>query len=320
MSNNHTQFEGYLSKIALEGEDLTKLRTSRNANRDRITNHWQKVLNRTVPDFEEQGSFAMGLIIRPIEGDYDLDDGMYLKCIGSDPANWPATTTVQGWIVKAVEGATRDDPKCMKRCVRIPYKDGYHIDIPSYGIDQTGKTRVFKKNQDPKDFDESNPVDLVSWFEGRKALFATLPDVIRFFKGWRDFKGGALLKLKSVAVTILISEKIVSNARYDLAVRDTALACEAYLRGGGDICKPVAPGDDLTSHWTSQDRADISDAFKSLAEQAQKAIDAEKIREGALIWQGQFGTRFPVPEDENEKLAAPSIFVKRDVSESQPFS
>lgn len=315
MAENHKQFKGFLEKIELVGDDLTDLRKSRNANRDRITKHWKETLKRTVPTFEEQGSFEMGTVIRPITGDYDLDDGMYLNCIGDDPEKWPATSTIQGWVVDAVKGATSADPKKMKRCVRIPYKGGYHIDIPSYGTDSFGTIRVFKKDQSPTEFDESNPLALVAWFKERKESHSDLRDLVRFFKAWRDKQGGRLSKVKSVAMTILVAEQIKSSDRYDLAVRDTARSCESFIRAGGNISKPVAPFDSLSSSWTQEDRTAIADAFKNLADRGQDAIDADSIIEGAKIWQKQFGDRFPVPEEDKssgltsgaQRTAGPAI-------------
>ncbi|MCW5939188.1 MAG: hypothetical protein KF884_03365 [Fimbriimonadaceae bacterium] len=320
MANNQKQFEGFLENIQLIGDDLASLRTSRDANRDRIKKHWKDTLERAVPTFEEQGSFEMGTVIRPIEGDYDLDDGMYLNCIGDDPEDWESTSTIQGWVCDAVNGATQGDPEKRKRCVRIPYKGGYHIDVPSYGVDSFNTTRVYEKGKEPTDFDESNPVALVDWFNERKQSHSDLRDLMRFFKAWRDYKKGPLAKIKSVTMTILVAERIQSNDRYDQAVVDTARHCANHIRGGGSVAKPVAPVEDLTASWTADDRTKIADAFDDLAEKGEEAIAADTIRAGALLWQGQFGPRYPVPDDGAEKAAGPSIFVKRDIRESQPFA
>lgn len=301
MADNQKQFEGFLENIQLIGEGLKSLRKSRDANRDRITKHWKDVLKRRVPSFKEQGSFEMGTVIKPIEGDYDLDDGMYLNCIGDDANEWPSTSTVQGWVCSAVEGATEGDPQKRKRCVRIPYKDGYHIDVPAYGQDSFGTTRVYEKGKEPVTFDESNPVALVDWFNERKEFHSDLRDLVRFFKAWRDHKKGSLTKIKSVTMTILISEHIQSDEHYDQAIVNTARNCAKHIRRGGQVLKPVAPFEDLTSSWSDEDRSKIADAFDNLADRGVDAMAAESVRDGALIWEKQFGSRFPVPEDDGTK-------------------
>lgn len=304
MANNQKQFEGYLENIQLIGDDLADLRTSRDANRDRIKKYWKETLKRTQPVFEEQGSFEMKIVVRPISGDYDLDDGMYLKCMGTDPKNWESTETIQGWIVKAVEGYTKSDPIKKKRCVRVPYQGGYHIDIPAYGTDSFGTVRVYEKGKKTTEFDESNPMALVDWFSERKKSHSDLRDLVRYFKAWRDYKKGPLLKIKSVAMMILISEHVVSGERYDHAMRDTARACENHLRFGGKIEKPVSPFEDLTATWSDEDRTAIADAFKALADRGSDAISSDTVRDGALIWQKQFGDRYPVPAEDKEKSSS----------------
>lgn len=322
MADNQKQFKGFLENIQLIGDGLASLRSSRDANRERIKDYWKDTLKRLVPTFEEQGSFEMGTVIKPIEGDYDLDDGMYLNCMGNDPEFWESTATIQGWVCSAVDGATKGDPLKKKRCVRIPYKDGYHIDVPSYGKDSHSTTRVYEQGKEPKDFDESNPVALVDWFNERKKSHSDLRDLVRYFKAWRDYKKGSLTKIKSVTMTILVSERIQSNDRYDQAVVDTARNCANHIRNGGVIQKPVAPFEDLTSSWTDDDRKKLADAFDELADRGTEAIAEEAVRDGALIWQKQFGPRFPVPEDDSSKAAVvgPSVLIKRDISESQPFA
>lgn len=312
MADNQKQFEGFLENIQLIGNGLSDLRTSRDANRDRIKKYWKDDLKRAVPAFEEQGSFEMGTVIKPLEGDYDLDDGMYLKCVGDDPKKWESTATVQGWICSAVKGATKGDPQKRKRCVRIPYQGGYHIDVPAYGIDSSNKTRVYEKDKNPTAFDESNPVALVEWFNERKKSHADLRDLVRFFKAWRDNKKGSLSKIKSIAMTILIAEKIQSNDRYDFAVVDTARRCAAHIRNGGTVTKPVTPFDDLSAAWTDTDRTSIADAFDALADRGKDAIDSDTVREGALIWQKQYGSRFPVPEEDKEKALTSALITKKE--------
>lgn len=309
MADNQKQFDEFLSNIQLVGTGLDDLRKSRDANRDRIKEYWKETLERVHPTFDEQGSFAMGTVVKPVsaEEDYDLDDGMYLNCIGEDTDEWPSTEAVQDWIKSAVEGYTRESPSKKKRCVRVPYKNGYHVDIPVYGTDESGKVRVFEQGKDASEFSESNPVDLANWFTDQCENHDDLRDLVRFFKAWRDYKGGRLKKLKSVAVTIMIAKKIASSSSNGQAVVDTASACETHIRGGGTITKPVAPYDDLTEGWSDEDREKIADAFKNLAERGLDALSAESVRDGALIWQKQFGERFPVPEEDKEKAAAEAL-------------
>ena len=133
MANTHEQFQDYLAKIRLSAAKRSGLRESRKANRNRIKKHFTEVLKRAAPKFHGQGSFMMHTNLNPIAGsnaEYDLDDGVYLQCLGTDPTEWPTAETVHGWIIDAVKSATSEPPKNKARCVRVRYAADYHIDLP----------------------------------------------------------------------------------------------------------------------------------------------------------------------------------------------
>lgn len=298
MANTEQQFKGFLDNIRLTNDDLTPLRTSRDANRERIRKYWRETLKRTVPTFEEQGSFDMGTGVKPLSGDHDIDDGVYLQCIGTDRSTWPSTATLQGWLVNAVSGATHGDPQKRKRCVRVPYKGGYHIDLPAYGTDESGKFRLFEKGKVPSDFVESNPCAFADWFREKNRVQPKTRDVVRFIKAWRNYQGGELKRLKGVAITILVANNLCAYERYDETVANTARACATYLELNRSIFDPVAPWENLTEAWTPSEMDAVIAEFKALADRGDEAIDEDTVRDAALIWKGEFGARFPVPAEE----------------------
>lgn len=53
----------------------------------------------------------MGTIVNPLDGEYDIDDGVYLQNLDKENKDsWPTPETVHSWIYKAVEGHTKEDP------------------------------------------------------------------------------------------------------------------------------------------------------------------------------------------------------------------
>ena len=87
------------------------LRTARNALRDRIRRHFRDVLKLNIPKFHGQGSYAMGTIVNPLNGEFDIDDGVYLQHLDTgDKSNWPAPETVHRWLVQATDGHTGQKP------------------------------------------------------------------------------------------------------------------------------------------------------------------------------------------------------------------
>ena len=75
----------------------------------------------------------MKTLVNPIEGEFDLDDGIYLQGYEDlDFDDWVVPSTVHSWIKKAVDERTEQDVIDKDTCVRVPYASGYHIDLPIY--------------------------------------------------------------------------------------------------------------------------------------------------------------------------------------------
>ena len=134
MANCHNLFQEFYRSICLSSSKRDNLKAGRDALRERIKTRFKDVMSERVPLFLIQGSYAMDTIVNPLDGDYDIDDGVYLQNIESDKDKWPAPEIVHQWIYKAVEGHTDEKPQNKKSCIRVVYSNNYHIDLPVYGI------------------------------------------------------------------------------------------------------------------------------------------------------------------------------------------
>ena len=91
-----------MNKVALSPGKKESLRQSRDAIRRRIENYFKEKLEVEVPKFHAQGSFATETTVNPLDGEFDLDDGVYLQHLDEyDQSGWPTPETVHGWIVDA---------------------------------------------------------------------------------------------------------------------------------------------------------------------------------------------------------------------------
>jgi hypothetical protein len=302
MADTHSQFRKYLDEIRVKEEKRKALKTSRKANRDRIRKHFKEVRKEAVPLFHGQGSQSMHSGVVPLSGDFDVDDGVYLQNIGTERSKWPTATTVHGWILAAVTDATTEDPQSRARCVRVRYAADYHVDLPVYGTDATGLHYLFDKSAASPVL--ADPKGMIDWFQEKCDANGQIRDLVRYFKGWRDYKQGATKPLKGVVITILVAKLAVEKARDDEAMVETAKAVANHLRYNNPVEKPVAPFEDLAATWTSDERAKLVEALDNLAARGQDALDEEDAATAAKIWQKEFGTRFPVPEDKGNKSAA----------------
>ena len=76
MANCHSLFKDFNDTVKLGNSYKSELRTSRNDLRKKVRAKFRE--QGYEVKFHEQGSFAMGTIIQPKDGNYDIDDGIYL--------------------------------------------------------------------------------------------------------------------------------------------------------------------------------------------------------------------------------------------------
>ena len=89
------EFNNFHDRIVLGNGRKESLRKSRNAIRDRIRQYFKEIIKVTSPRFYMQGSFAMGTTVNPLDGEFDIDDGVYLQHLDeNDNSNWPVPDTV----------------------------------------------------------------------------------------------------------------------------------------------------------------------------------------------------------------------------------
>ena len=128
MANNNEQFKAFHETIKASEVKLTKLRTNRDAIRDKIRKYFKENHEDYIqPKFSWQGSFAMKTILNPIKdedglGVYDLDDGVYFIGDSEDDRQ-----TID-WYHKEVREAVKDHTDQ----VRVMYADGHHVDLAIY--------------------------------------------------------------------------------------------------------------------------------------------------------------------------------------------
>lgn len=287
-------FLGFNDEVKLSSDKKKVLRTSRNAIRDKIRNYFDDTLKVTEPQFWGQGSYMMNTTIAPIEGEYDLDDGAYLIHLAEkNEDEWPATSTVHSWVKKAVDGHTSTPPVNKNTCVRVIYKDDYHIDIPIY-IKATDADHP-KLAHLTKGWVDSDPKKLTNWFNNEVSEKSDqLKRLVRYFKAWKDYKKGTDKFPSGMIFTILAANHFVSGYTNDDDAAFIALAQEIYdeLNSSFSLKRPVFPEEELLDDWSEYAQTNFLKKLSKLIEQGQKALEEDKV-ESSKIWRKFFGNRFP---------------------------
>lgn len=309
MANCHELFSQFHKSIDLSRSKKASLQQARRAIRKKIRNHFKETVGLKVPKFRQQGSFAIGTVINPLDEDYDIDDGVYLQHLPDDQSKWPDADAIQDPIVKALENHTDQKPEKKKNCVRINYANNYHVDLPAYS---ESENEILLCTRNETQWVKSDPTAFTQWFRNKlNGHGEQMRRSVQYLKAWVDFQG---LQLPSIASTILVTECFVSSSdRDDLSFSQTIQAIENRLQRSFEVKKSVSPYDDVLQKISNLDRQTILKALKEFSDSARLATaksDTE-IADAAKQWQKQLGNRFGIPEQKEspKSQAGPTIIV-----------
>lgn len=321
MANTHRLFQHFNGEIKLTDEKRTLLMTVRDSLRKRMKRNYGliPVNERTNLElnFQTQGSFIMDTIIRPLNDDFDLDDGVYFQG-GLSEHQRPKPQVFHNWVIRAIDKDNEyENVKDKPSCVRVQYKQGFHIDIPIYYADNFDCPDLAETNHG---WILSNPVEFIAWFEEKtksgfqKAFIyeslkyaepyskwltdirkadCQLRRLVRYMKAWGDLHRNEMPC--GIIMTILVANNFAVDERDDVAFRDTLISIRQYLQSNGCSCpRPTSPvGEDLFASTSQKDKQYFLNALNSLIESANKAISAADEKEACKEWEKHFGHRFP---------------------------
>jgi len=289
-------FSKFYTEVNLGSDKKDTLRTSRNAIREKIKKHFKEQLGVTQPKFYGQGSYMMNTMINPLDGEYDIDDGVYLQHVDAtaEEEEWPKPATVHGWIVDATKGHTSTPPSDKDTCVRVVYQAQYHIDLPIY-VMKDGTPRLAHKTQG---WIKSDPRAMTTWFQNQVGSHGAHGDqlrrVVQYLKAWKDFSQGDTKLPSGLVLTILACTYFTpEEERDDSALVGTASAIHTALSEDFSVLKPVTPYEDLLSDWSVTRRDNFLSKLKTMVNRGAGALEEEDKTEASEKWIKVFGDRFP---------------------------
>ncbi|MCU0394227.1 MAG: hypothetical protein MUE81_24220 [Thermoflexibacter sp.] len=290
MANTDSLFKDFNTKITLDIDKRKSLMKSRNSLRDKI--------------------FSMDVAVNPIkreneEGNelfyYDMDYGVYF--IGEEEQkDRKSIQTYHNWIMNAVEGHTKSQTD-KNTCVRVNYADGHNIDFPIYYKIGDNKPELAHKS---KGWIESDPKEMIEWFEEQTKGKPQLKRIVRYLKAWADYRKYCNKSKKmpsGLVFTVLASEKYCANDRDDIAFKDTLILIQSKLKDKFECHCPATPKDEiLASRYSEEDY--FMKQLDNLIGDAKKAIEEKNQLKASELWQKHFGDRFLLGEDKEEKNSA----------------
>lgn len=261
-----------------------------------------------------QGSYAMGTGVVPVQADYDIDVGVIFTgdTRPTDPLSLKKT------VYDTVFGHTTN-VEWRRHCIRVQYvKAGeptYHVDLPVYWKDRWGALTlaVGKQNSgsDHKEWQESDPQGLVERVTGHltgedKWQFRR---VIRYLKRWKDVHFPVMGNAAPVGIGITIAAlnwfvaskdwNATTSAGYDdleatlslvnrmrdaftSAWRDNEWAARL------DVRLPVKPYKDVFQRMTNQQMKEFKERLDTLATRLAEAKRTGKPDELVRAFGGDF--------------------------------
>lgn len=286
--------------------------------------------------FRDQGSYELGTGIKPVGGDFDIDQGIYFE-LQHDEFEDPVDLKKR--VHDALEGHTKK-VEIRRSCVTVFYQqageDAYHVDLAIYregGLDgglagiAKGKEHSAPEN---RFWEESDPAGLSSWVLDSldETARGQLRRVVRYVKRWKDERFSSSGNAAPTGIALMVAIRRAFSPRYSDVISKKAddLSClqEAVASVLGDFSTltdsegstlhrlevrlPVQPVSDLMGEMTDAQ----SEAFYNRLRALKDALDDAGVLvdpvEACERLRSVFGEDFPVPEpSETAAKVAPAI-------------
>jgi len=296
MANCHKLFQLYHDTILIDSDKKKDLIKGRNAIREKIRKYFREEKpNEIFPVFASQGSYKMGTLVNPPKeedetAEYDLDDGIYFK--GKEEAR-KSVATYHSWIMGAVEGHTKNIED-KTTCVRISYVKDYHIDFPIYFFSANAEHPQLAHKS--KDWIDSDPLEFSNWFTEKAQGNDQLRRIVRYLKGWRDFRNSkkSYPKMPSgLILTILGTNNYVKNERDDISLYETLEKIHQELKLNFKCFRPTRPTDeDLFAKYSDRQKDYFMEQLEAFYESAGLSLEHPIPKDACTEWQRHLGARF----------------------------
>lgn len=344
MANIQKQFEQFHDIIRLDDENDT-LREKRDRVLKRLKDGLAKIFEEKeepVPTFSHfnQGSYAMGTGVIPLDGDFDIDIGIRFKISKEDYA----PVEVKEWVHEALENHT-NRVEIRKPCVTVYYSKNdepiYHVDLAIYSDsanNDDGNTYLAKGKRNSaaehRYWEESDPIGLISLIRDRYDVAedrSQFRRVIRYMKRWKDEKFSTSGNAAPLGIGITVAAFYWFNSVYVISDpfsgKRTYDDLEAMLRLVENIIShfqykfienewvyrlvvelPVAPGKDLFEKMTNNQSNNLKLRLDDLRDALQEAKGEAAPEEACKILAKHLGGEFPIPpKQETAKVTAPAV-------------
>jgi hypothetical protein len=281
----------------------------------------ENYLRRDLPERTEcevstwlQGSYKLHTLIRPVHGqdEYDVDLGIYIEWDAFKGERWTHKQLRSLLQASLMDYRSHDEsikevtqpPK--ERCSRLKFDQQFHIDIPVYHFETTGKiTQLATLSHG---WEQSDPEQMLNWFQARLEGEdrAKVRRIVRYVKAWAalTFINRPEARPSSLLLTVLCVDAFVEHVG-ELELGDDDLLYEILagihdrLRADSRVENPVATDHDKNINRLKDDEFQVFMAdLAKFVNTAARACECEEEGDAAIIWAEAFDFLFPLPDVE----------------------
>ena len=307
--------------VTVPKTEQDRMRSRRNANRDRLRKGLEKADKPPPIEFIAQGSYAMKTMVRDPDNDYDIDDGVYFRkedLVGPRGAEMTSLQARQMVRDTVDDGRFKQAPEVRSNCVRVYYEAGYHVDLPVYRRVVTSTVFGEEAHYElaaSSGWKRSDARDVTDWYEDERVRAADGQqlrrlnrDLKKYARSRHSWRAGIL---SGFGISVLVIERFRQNDREDRALYDTMVAIRDRLDWNLEVAHPVTPGDYITSGADDARARSFRDKLTDAIDALQPLFRTDCTREHALkCWDKVFATTSFSGRLENEQRAsvtAPAI-------------
>lgn len=295
-------------EATLRQEERDHMRERRDANRERLKSGLKDADNPAPREFKSQGSYVMKTMTQDADNDYDIDDGVYFDkedLVGPRGADMTALEVRQMVRDALDDGSFKTPPEVRKKCVRVHYDAGYHVDLPIYRrvvMTDANGNEVIVNELAAADWVRSDAREVTAWFDAQnkgqspdttngRQLRRVVRQIKKFARSRASWKTPIL---SGFGITKLVTECFYKNAdREDKSLYYTMKAIRDRLNLNLVVKHPVTPNETITK-GTDDSRArflrdKLSDAIEWL--DPLFASDCTKM-EALKCWDKVFATSY----------------------------
>jgi len=322
MANVQNQFIDFDSRIKLRRyKENSTLAEKRKRVLDAVAAGIKKQRDEgtAIPIYRDfnQGSYDVGVGVKPLDSDYDIDVGLAFDLAKDD---YPDPVVVKKWVFDAVDGHTKK-VELRGPCVTVFYEIAgepvYHVDLAIYADRDKNAGKLYlargklKSATESKSWDSSDPEGLTSSLNSRFSGDdgRQFRRGIRAMKRWKDerFSNDGACAPRGIALAVAAynwfspaTRTVDGEVQYDdlQAVRNLVGAMLARFSPRLIVNCPADPFDDLYSRMTDIQMGEFKAKLQALYEALREAAEDTDPHTACKTLARHFGSDFHIPAKE----------------------